>query len=234
MARKSRQKKPVVIDAERVLAMVSELQPAKSADVAKRMGADQLLLRNELMALERLGKVHRTGQTRGTRWYVGPGSGARPATDEALPPEAGAPAAAPKARRGPKEQKLDDFRDQLGKVPDADIAKQAGVSQRTVQNYRKRHKIMGFGVEAAATVRPVKVEKAARAEPAPKAEKSPRVAKADAKTAAGGFVWRVEWRAKAGTESGYVVAASVVEAGAAAAARVSGEVVGLALVGRLV
>ena len=237
MARKPRRKKPMTIEVAQVLALVGELAPAKSAEVAKRLGADQLLLRTELMALERQGKVHRTGQTRGTRWFLGAGAGGPPvAGDDDLPPEAGSTPA--KRRRGPKEKKLDPYRDQLGRVPDAEVSKLAGVSQRTVQNYRKRHQIAGFGVTGAPA--PVSAEKAPKAPkagiaaPAPVAEaKAPKEKKTADAAPATGFVWRVEWKTAKGTETGYVVGGSVVDAGGVASARTTGEIISLSLVGRV-
>ncbi len=44
---------------------------AKSKDLAARVDADILEVRRELLELEKLGIVYRTGQTRGTRWWLG-------------------------------------------------------------------------------------------------------------------------------------------------------------------
>ncbi len=50
----------------------------------------------------------------------------------------------PKSRPGSKDYLLAPVFHMLGKVPDREIAKMAGVSMRTVANYRSRHKIPGF------------------------------------------------------------------------------------------
>ena len=55
---------------ERVYSLLSPLGSA-STDLAVALGADKDAVRDALMALERLGRVYRTGQTRGTRWYPG-------------------------------------------------------------------------------------------------------------------------------------------------------------------
>ena len=44
---------------------------AKSKELADRVKADILEVRQELLELEKLGIVYRTGQTRGTRWWLG-------------------------------------------------------------------------------------------------------------------------------------------------------------------
>src|SRR5687767_3522374 len=144
MARKTRKRKPTTVEPEGLLNLLQQMQPAKSADIADSMGANQLTVRAQLMALEKEGRAHRKGQTRGTRWFVGPSDGSDGGSSgtskrrsrrssDSLPPEAG-----DDARRGPKERRLDEYKGVLGTVPDADIAEKAGVSQRTVQNYRKR------------------------------------------------------------------------------------------------
>ncbi len=56
---------------ERVVNTLAELGSAKSKDIADKIGVDMLLVREELISLEVLGIVYRTGQTRGTRWWLG-------------------------------------------------------------------------------------------------------------------------------------------------------------------
>lgn len=56
---------------ERVVNALAELGSAKSKDLADKIGVDMLLVREELISLEALGIVYRTGQTRGTRWWLG-------------------------------------------------------------------------------------------------------------------------------------------------------------------
>ncbi len=50
---------------------LAEAQCAKSKELAERIGANALDVRRELLELEKLGIVYRTGQTRGTRWWLG-------------------------------------------------------------------------------------------------------------------------------------------------------------------
>ncbi|MCB9679700.1 MAG: hypothetical protein H6737_31625 [Alphaproteobacteria bacterium] len=50
---------------------LAETECAKSKELADRVGADILDVRQELLELEKLGIVYRTGQTRGTRWWLG-------------------------------------------------------------------------------------------------------------------------------------------------------------------
>ncbi|MFT4625122.1 MAG: putative Zn finger protein [Myxococcota bacterium] len=56
---------------ERLVDLLAELSSAKSSELADRMAVDKLIVRNELIALEKLGIVFRTGATRGTRWHLG-------------------------------------------------------------------------------------------------------------------------------------------------------------------
>ncbi|MEZ4317291.1 MAG: hypothetical protein R3F61_07295 [Myxococcota bacterium] len=50
---------------------LAETECAKSKELAARVDADILDVRQELLELEKLGIVYRTGQTRGTRWWLG-------------------------------------------------------------------------------------------------------------------------------------------------------------------
>ncbi len=56
---------------EQLVNLLAEITSAKSSALAERLGVDKLLVRNELIALEQLGIVYRTGATRGTRWHLG-------------------------------------------------------------------------------------------------------------------------------------------------------------------
>ncbi|MCB9676847.1 MAG: hypothetical protein H6737_17160 [Alphaproteobacteria bacterium] len=75
---------------------------------------------------------------------------------EALPPEAGDP------RPGSKDEKIEPYREMLGSVPDAEVAKKAGVSVRTIASYRSRNQIEGY-----------------RGRSAPRKERKPRRSKID-------------------------------------------------------
>ena len=57
---------------------------------------------------------------------------------ESLPPEVGEP------RPGSKDTKIEPFRELLGQVPDSEVAKQAGVSVRTIASFRSRNQIGGY------------------------------------------------------------------------------------------
>ena len=56
---------------ERVVNVLAELGSAKSKQIADRIDQEPLVVGAELIELERLGIVYRTGQTRGTRWWLG-------------------------------------------------------------------------------------------------------------------------------------------------------------------
>lgn len=56
---------------ERLVDMLAELESAKSGELAERLDLTPIQVRNELLALEELGIVFRTGKTRGTRWWLG-------------------------------------------------------------------------------------------------------------------------------------------------------------------
>ena len=59
-----------------------------------------------------------------------------------LPPEAGETQSSP--RPGSKDQLIEEHRSLLGTLPDADVAKKAGVSVRTIASFRARHGIPGY------------------------------------------------------------------------------------------
>jgi predicted ArsR family transcriptional regulator len=56
---------------QRIVEILSTMESAKSKDVADELGVDPNRVRQELIALEELGVVYRTGKTRGTRWWLG-------------------------------------------------------------------------------------------------------------------------------------------------------------------
>lgn len=56
---------------ERLVDLLAELENAKSKELAARLSLPVLVVRQELLDLEKLGIVYRTGQTRGTRWWLG-------------------------------------------------------------------------------------------------------------------------------------------------------------------
>ncbi len=57
---------------ERLVDRLAEIEEgSKSRDLAMALEAPVDAIRNELLALEKLGIVFRTGQTRGTRWWLG-------------------------------------------------------------------------------------------------------------------------------------------------------------------
>jgi hypothetical protein len=212
MARKPRKRKPATPQPNGIVAVLAELQPAKSAEIADRIGADQLLVRAQLMALEKAGEVHRIGQTRGTRWIVGPANGVMAPAAHATEGDATSI-----DRRGPKEQRLDAFRSVLGTIPDAEVADRAGVSQRTVQNYRKRHQIGGFTGRGPVT-------RGRATEPAP--------------LTAGATVWKVDIATDKGTTSLFVVGDDLVSASrnaqlGLASGGIHGDIVALSLIGAM-
>jgi len=56
---------------ENLVNTLAEHEPSGSAALAKRLNLPSLIVRNELVKLERHGIVYRTGQTRGTQWWLG-------------------------------------------------------------------------------------------------------------------------------------------------------------------
>jgi len=56
---------------ERLVDLLAELESAKSKVLAQRLGTTMVQVRQELVELEKLGIVYRTGQTRGTTWWLG-------------------------------------------------------------------------------------------------------------------------------------------------------------------
>ncbi len=95
-----------------------------------------------------------------------------------LPPEAGDAVKAgeaprggpPKPRPGSKDVHIVRFFDLLGEVPDAEVARKAGVSVRTIASYRARHDIAAFSGRAS----PLAVPDTASPESTPTASCSAR------------------------------------------------------------
>ena len=56
---------------ELLVNMLAKNAGIKSSDLADVLGHDKMTVRNELIELEKLGIVYRTGATRGTRWHLG-------------------------------------------------------------------------------------------------------------------------------------------------------------------
>jgi transposase len=87
--------------------------------------------------------LKRTGTTR-TAAPPGPRAARKRAGE--LPPEAGATDgdAPPRPRPGSKDHLIHAHWDILGNVPDAEVAREAGVSVRTVASFRARHNVPGY------------------------------------------------------------------------------------------
>jgi transcriptional regulator with XRE-family HTH domain len=73
-----------------------------------------------------------------------PATTPRPAESAHRPEPDTIPATDERARPGSKDASLLDHWDLLGQVPDADVARRAGVSVRTVASFRARHQIPGY------------------------------------------------------------------------------------------
>lgn len=56
---------------ELLVDLLATLESAKSKELAMRLEVPMVDVRSELLELEKLGIVYRTGQTRGTRWWLG-------------------------------------------------------------------------------------------------------------------------------------------------------------------
>ncbi len=116
------------------------------------------------------------------------GAGSRP------PGAAPVSTEAPTARPGSKDALVAARFNLLGKVPDHEIARLAGVSVRTVASYRTRHGIAGFRAPVApkpVSAPPAAAPPAAPAEPAP-TNGAPAVAASPVGLAPTGEVaWRV-------------------------------------------
>lgn len=156
--------------------------------------------------------------------------------DEDLPPEAGAPdepddsvdaaAALQQVRQGSKDMQIAQHLQLLGQLPDAEVARRAGVSIRTIASFRARHNIPGYrGPRRTARGRGEESEEpeAEEAPPAP-APRPPR--EPDARRA-----WQVVWRDARGEQRGVLLATDLVAAAAAARDTVQGEIIGLMLAG---
>jgi hypothetical protein len=235
-ARKTKRTKAKAPTAQDVLDRLLESPGAKSSELADGLEADPLKVRGVLMELEQGGLVHRTGQTRGTRWFAaGAEVGARAASaappDEDLPPEPGDESPAP-GRRGRKERVLDEHRELLGQLPDAEVARRTGASLRTVANYRKKR-----GIAAYAGPRPRQGAASAVAPATPAASaREIAAAPSDARRVpTGAGAWRVEIRVGGESLERFVFAATVVEAARSAiegASSLGGEVLGISWLGQ--
>lgn len=130
--------------------------------------------------------------------------------DDELPPEAGADDSA--IRPGSKDALIAEHAELLGQVPDADIARRAGVSVRTVASFRARHGIPGYR--------------------GPRRERS--LESDDSRPSGAQHAWRITWRDAEGEHHGVVLAGSLVEAATAAEqAELTGEVIALSWAGTL-
>ena len=56
---------------ELLVDLLATMESAKSKELAARLNVPLIEVRTELLELEKLGIVYRTGQTRGTRWWLG-------------------------------------------------------------------------------------------------------------------------------------------------------------------
>lgn len=54
-----------------IVDLLAQQECVRSKDLASELDLDIVEVRNELLELEKLGIVYRTGQTRGTRWWLG-------------------------------------------------------------------------------------------------------------------------------------------------------------------
>lgn len=201
--------------AGRIMELLTAAPGTKTSEFAMRLGLGALQVRNALMQLEARMEVHRSGQTRGTRWYMGEGSadeagtGGPPGARRAQALEADGP------HRGPKERVLDDNRDLLGKYTDAEVAERTGASIRTIAGYRKKHGISGY------------------AGPRRRSGGTTEVVARTTGPIRGG-AWRIEIRIASENLVRYAFAASLVDAARAASAgadSLGGEVVGIAFLG---
>lgn len=160
-------------------------------------------------------------------------------------------AALQQIRAGSKDVMIALHATALGQVPDAEVARRAGVSIRTIASFRARHGIPGYrGPRRAVRVRASKA--AVPAAPAPEVRPSApssaraipaapaaRARKAEADRAPRGEsdaetrrAWQVIWRDAGGEHRAVLLAGRLTEAAVAAErASVGGEIVGLALVG---
>lgn len=76
MARSNRSRSPSRPGAdsdftEALVNALAEFESAKTSQLAEKLGVKKIKVRNALVELEKLGIVYRTGQTRGTRWWLG-------------------------------------------------------------------------------------------------------------------------------------------------------------------
>ena len=119
-----------------------------------------------------------------------------------------------KKNPGPGRSAIAPYADQLGQVPDGEIASLAGVSENAVRNYRNRR---GIAAPSRAEAPVAESKPTPQPKPAPKTKAAPTPAAKPAPAAApaaGGQAWRVQ----VGDRSVIVVAPNVVEAATRASA----------------
>jgi hypothetical protein len=146
-------------------------------------------------------------------------------------------AALSRIRAGSKDALIAQHAAALGQVPDAEVARRAGVSVRTIASFRARHHIPGYRGPRRGGAEGYDDDDA---EVTPTSPSGGRAAEADARGGAspgigGQRAWRVTWTdAARGRQGEGVVLAGDVQAAAGVAARaVPGEVTSLTLVGAL-
>lgn len=91
--------KTAPLDRARLFQMLVANPGLKTSELDKLLGAEQVDIRDALQEWELEGATHRTGRTRGTRWFVNAGA----SMPETLPPEAGQAKATKKAPKGAKK-----------------------------------------------------------------------------------------------------------------------------------
>jgi hypothetical protein len=151
----------------------------------------------------------------------GPRNARKRGDEEALPPEPGEstrPARTAKAgkaepRSHSKDARLLSLWDDLGKLPDRDVAQKAGTSVRTVASFRARHGIAAYA--------------------GPRRSRGARPAGPTAGTS-GSQAWTVVLRSSKGDATRVVIAETLVEAAGVASERAAGaRIVSVSWVGEL-
>lgn len=198
--------------------------------------AEILRLRDTLSLRELAQRFSTTpGQISAALTRVGMGSASRDAaaTDEdELPPEAGAAdepeddealGSLQQARQGSKDFQISQHAALLGQLPDAEVARRAGVSIRTIASFRARHNIPGYRGPRRTSRHRGQPQEPAQPEAAP-IHPGPR--ETEARRA-----WQVVWRDARGEHRGVLLATDLVAAASQARETVQGEIIGLMLVG---
>jgi hypothetical protein len=146
---------------------------------------------------------------------------------EALPPEAGELPRPGSPRPGSKDAQLDQHVRLLGHVPDAEVARIAGVSVRTVASFRARRQIAGYQGPRRLSER--EEEAAGRASALGRNGENGRSIGRNG--AGGSAAYRVVLRNGGRDQEGVVVAPSLLDAARTAASLNRGAVVAVSLVG---